>query len=90
VSLQGSGLIRGRQADTMGVGYFYAGLSSDFKQLVGTLTPVDLQDVQGVELYYNAAITPWFNLTADLQVVENQNAADDTALIFGLRAKIKL
>jgi porin len=90
VSLQGSGLICGREADTMGVGYFYAGLSSDFKQLVGTLPTVDLQDVQGVELYYNAAITPWFHLTTDLQVIDNENVADDTAIVVGLRGKIKL
>ena len=88
-SLQASGLICGRESDTMGVGYFYDGLSSGFKELVNATLP-DIQDVQGVELYYNAAITPWCHLTADLQVVENQNVADDTALILGLRAKIDL
>jgi len=89
VQLQGSGLIRSREADTMGVGYFFNGLSSDFKRLVGVLPTVDLQDVQGVELYYNAAITPWFHLTADLQVIDNQNVADNTAIIPGLRANIR-
>jgi porin len=57
---------------------------------VGTLPTVDLQDVQGVELYYNAAIAPWFHLTADLQIIDNENVADDTAIIFGLRGNIKL
>jgi porin len=90
VSLQGSGLICGREADTMGVGYFYTGLSSDFKQLVSAGPLPDIQDVQGVELYYNAAITPWFHLTADLQIVDNENVADDTAIIIGLRAKMDL
>ncbi|MGB3123670.1 MAG: carbohydrate porin, partial [Pseudomonas sp.] len=90
VSLQGSGLIGGRPSDTMGAGYFYDGLNSDFKQLVSADPAFDLQDVQGVELYYNAAITPWFHLTADLQVVDNENVADDTAIIFGLRGKIDL
>ena len=74
----------------MGVGYFYDGLSSDFKRLVSVLPTVDLEDVQGVELYYNAAITPWFHLTADLQIVDNQNVADDTAIILGLRANVDL
>lgn len=46
--------------------------------------------MQGVELYSNYAVTPWFRLTADLQVVENQNVDDGTALILGLRAKINL
>jgi len=90
VSLQGTGLIHGREADTMGVGYFYNQLSSDFKRLIDVLPRSDLQNVQGVELYYNYAVTPWFRLTADLQVVENQNVDDNTALILGLRAKIDL
>jgi len=73
----------------MGVGYFYDGLNSNFKQLVNAALP-DIQDVQGVELYYNAAITPWFHLTTDLQVVDNQNVVDDPAIILGLRAKVNL
>ena len=90
VALQGTGLIRGRESDTMGVGYFYDGLSNEFKTLVNAVPTINVQDVQGVELYYNAAITPWFHLTGDLQVIENQNANDDTALLLGLRAKIDL
>lgn len=90
MSLQGTGLIHGRESDTMGVGYFYDGLNSSFNQLVSALPSFELQDVQGVELYYNAAITPWFHLTSDSQVVDNENDGDDPALILGLRAKIDL
>ena len=90
VSLQGSGLIPGRESDTMGVGYFYDGLNSDFEQLVSADPLFDIQDVQGGELYYNAAIKPWFHLTADFQVIDNENVADDTAILFGLRAKVEL
>jgi porin len=88
VSLQGSGLIRGRESDTMGVGYFYDGLNSNFKQLVSAGPLPDIQDVQGGELYYNATLTPWFHLTADFQIIDNENVANDTAIIFGLRGKI--
>jgi porin len=52
----------------MGVGWFYNGLSSDFKNLLSP--PFEIRDLTGVEAYYNAAITPWFHLTADVQVVE--------------------
>lgn len=90
VALQGAGLIEGRASDTAGIGYFYDGLASNFKNLVNTLPTVQTQDVQGMEVYYNAAVTPWFNLTLDLQVVDNQNVADDTAVIVGLRGNIKL
>jgi len=88
VAIQGQGLLPGRQLDTMGVGYFYDQLSSDFKRLVSRLPNRELRNVQGVELYYNAAITPWLRLTGDMQIVENENIGNDTALILGLRAKI--
>jgi porin len=90
VALQSQGLFFGRTADTAGAGYFYDGLSSEFKRLVSTLPSVELQDVQGVELYYNMAVRPWLHLTTDLQVVENENVGDDTAVILGLRVKIDL
>ncbi len=86
VSLQAQGLVACREQDTMGVGYFYSGVSADLKNLFPRLLPLD--DVQGVELYYNAAITPWFHLTADLQVVEPANSERDTALVLGLRGKV--
>jgi len=90
VSLQASGLIPGREADTMGAGYFYDGFNRSFKNLVSANPAFDVQDLQGVEIYYNAAITPWFHLTTDLQVIDTEIAGDDTAIIFGLRGKIDL
>ena len=88
VSLQAQGLVAGRDQDTMGAGYFYSGLSGDLKDLFGPVLP--LNDLQGVELYYNAAITPWFHLTADAQFVQPGNSANDTAIVLGLRGKIDL
>ena len=87
VALQAQGLIRGRKNDSMGVGYFYSGLSGDFKTLQRQF---DVNDLQGGELYYNATITPWFHLTADLQVVEPSVQFNDTAVVFGLRAQLLL
>jgi porin len=51
---------------------------------------------QAVELFYNYAVTPWFRLTPDLQVVfparertlPPNPQSIDTALVLGLRAKI--
>lgn len=87
VSLQGNGLIACRENDSMGLGYFYNELSSDFKRLVNPI--VGLRNVQGVELYYNAALTPWFHLTADLQVLEDANASDKASVLPGLRANLR-
>jgi len=88
VALQGQGLIACREQDTMGVAYFYSGLSGDFKGLLNP--PLLLNDLQGVELYYNLAITPWFHLTADLQFVEPARSTHDKAVVLGLRGKIDI
>jgi porin len=86
-SLEAFGLIDGREQDRMGAAYFYNGLSSDLKRSVRPV--LNLQDLQGVEFYYSAAVTPWFHVTADLQVVDNGNVRDDTAIIPGLRARVE-
>jgi porin len=88
VSLQGQGLSDHRPLDSLGVSFFYTGLSSDFRQLASVL--VDVEDVYGGELYYNAALTPWFHLTADLQIINPAEVANDTAVVIGLRGKIDL
>ncbi len=88
VSLDAQGLVRSRPQDRMGAAYFYSGLSSDLKALASPLIPLD--DVQGGELYYNAAITPWCFLTTDLQFVEPANERNDTATVLGMRLSIDL
>ena len=72
----------------MGIGYFYTGLNSDFKNLFAIANPQE--DLHGGEVYYNAEIMPLFHLTADLQVINPGSQALDTAMVFGLRAKIDL
>jgi len=85
ISVEGYGLIKGREKDRMGAAYFYTGLSQNFKDLVNPLPTVEVHD-----LHYNAEVTPWFHLTADLQIVDSATVANDTAVIVGLRANIKL
>ncbi len=88
ISLQAQGVIPGRPNDSLGLGYFYSGLSGDLQNLVSPIVAVD--DLQGGELYYNAAITPWFRLTGDLQVIQPGIQANDTAVVIGLRAWLHL
>ena len=57
------------------------------KDLTSTLG-VDLDNLWGAELYYNAEFTPWLHVTADVQLTANQNKHDDTATILGMRAVI--
>ena len=84
--VSGASPIPGRSRDTFGVGYFYLGVSDALKRSARPLTP--LRDEQGVELYYNARVTPWFQITPDMQIVEPFQRDADTALLVGLRAKI--
>jgi porin len=88
-SVEGFGLFPCREQDRMGVAYFYSQLSSDYKRLVSVSPNFDLQNVHGGEIYYNFAVTPSFHLTAELQVVDNENIADDTAIILGLRGHLR-
>jgi len=86
IAIQAQGFSDARPQDSIGVGYFYTGLSHDFQDLLSPA--LTLQDVDGFELYYNMAVTKMFQVTADFQVVEPANVANDTAVVFGLRATL--
>ncbi len=76
-----------RQADTFGIGYYYAATSDEIGPLLqAAVGPIG--DGQGVELFYNYQVTPWFHLTTDLQVLDPAREAVDTALVLGLRGKL--
>ncbi|MEE9359387.1 MAG: carbohydrate porin [Hyphomicrobium sp.] len=87
VGLTASGVIPGREHDGFGVGYFYTGLSDNFKQLLNVIN-LPLRDLQGVEVYYKFGLTPWLAVTADLQVVQPSVKALDTDVIAGVRTKV--
>jgi porin len=86
IGLGGSSPLPNRKQDSFGVGYFYTGISDSLKQLAPRLLPI--RDEQGVELFYNIAVTPWCHITPDLQVVNPGRERADTLLFLGLRAKI--
>ena len=47
-----------------------------------------IADGQGVEMFCNHQVTPWFHLTGDMQVLVSEVERNETALIVGLRGKI--
>jgi porin len=85
--IAGRSMLPRRRLDTFGVGYFYLGLSDQFKALAGPFLPQ--QDEYGVELFYNYAVTPWCRLTYDLQVARPSTQGLDTAIITGLRLQLR-
>lgn len=80
-------MVSGRPNDSFGAGYFRYNFSNDLKSAVAPLARFD--DEQGVEMFYNLAITPWFRVTADLQWIDPVTGASDHAWIGELRANIK-
>jgi porin len=85
--LGGASPIATRPHDTWGVGWYHIGLSDEVGPFIeAVLGP--LGDSNGVELFYNAAVTPWCHVTPDLQVIMPGRQTVDTAIVAGVRANI--
>ena len=80
----GRGILPGRPNDSFGIGYFYVDLVDG---AVADLIGLDSEE-QGVELFYEIEIAPWFHITPNLQIVDPGVVANDTAVILGLRANV--
>jgi porin len=97
VGLGGSSPLVSRKLDTFGIGYSFVNYSSPVQNAAPRLLPV--RDDHAVELFYNYAITPWFRVTPDLQILvpareqtlailpENRQSIDTTVVV-GVRAKL--
>ena len=83
LSLLGNSPIRSRQNDTIGIGYYHLGVSN---LPVFTIHGVGGED--GVELFYNAAVRPWFHITPDLQILDPAQRNTATAVLVGIRARL--
>jgi porin len=83
VGFGGKGLGSARPHDRWGVGYYYMKASNKLPDLV------QLGDEQGVEVFYNFAITPALMITADLQVIDSAKNHTDTAVVGGVRATLR-
>jgi porin len=85
VGIGGTGLIPGRSRDNWGIGYYYDTPSPDLKESLPLLT---IRDEQGVEIFYNFAVTPSFTVGVDLQVI-NPSLGEDTAILPGIRSVLR-
>ena len=93
-------LLPGRPNDRFGVGIFCYGYSNELKQALIPL--VKLGNEYGAELFYNFALTKWFRVTADVQVIAPAINAqvnspspgnpmvvnNSTVVLLGLRAQV--
>ena len=90
VGLGGVGPLDSRPTDSWGVGYYYAWSSDSF-----VTNLIQLEDGQGFEAYYRAMLTPYFDVTPDVQVLDGgrtefgQAEEDAAALVLGVRANLR-
>lgn len=85
VGLGGRGGIAARDDDTFGVGYYYTDIeNSKAFSMLGLAS-----STQGLEMYYNIAITPAAGLTLDIQCVEEGFETRDAATVVGMRLDLE-
>jgi porin len=99
VGVSVNGMLPGRPRDTFGLGWARTQYSGNFVPFLRQQLNLGLNKEDAVELYYNAVVTPWLNLSADLQIVDSAlnkdlNASGQlvnigTAVVGGLRAYVR-
>ncbi len=83
----GNSPIASRPLDRFGVGWYYASTSAQVAPVIEALFgPVG--NGQGIECFYNYAVTPAIYVTPDLQVIVPALEAIDPALVVGVRAQV--
>jgi len=90
LGLGGNGLFTKRTGDEFGIAYAYTDLSKDLKDNLDLLPFLNrrLRAEHQVELFYNLHLTPWFQLTGDLQVIRPNRPIASTAIVPGARLRV--
>jgi len=89
VGLGGNGLFAGRQGDEFGIAYAYTDLSNVLKDNLDLLLQGGRLRVEHqVEVFYNLHLTPWLQLTGDLQILRPNSPVADTAIVPGGRLRV--
>ena len=65
----GKGIVPGRPNDNFGIGWARTQFSDHFVPFLRKNLHLGLEKEDAVEIFYNAAITPWMNLGLDLQII---------------------
>ena len=84
--LAGHNMVPGRPDDVFGIGYYYYNFRDDLQKAVSPVSNFDTE--QGVEAFYNFAVTPWFNISADIQWIDPANGDNDSTWLGALRVGV--
>jgi porin len=71
MGIGGNGVVPGRPHDTFGIGWARTQFSDHFLSFLRERFDLGLDHEDGIEMYYNAAITPWLNISLDLQIINS-------------------
>ena len=99
LGLVGKGIVPGRPQDDFGIGWARTEFSDDFVPYLRSTFDLGLDHEDAIELYYNASVTPWLNVTPSLQIISPalNKAVDssgnlkelDTTYVAGVRVGIR-
>jgi porin len=81
------GMIPGRPGDAFAVGAFWYNFSNVLQEVVEP--QLNFDDEAGVEAWYRFQLTPWFALTANLQVIDPASGDRPTFALGAIRANLK-
>ena len=84
----GNGIVPCRPKDRFGIAYYYLALSDDLRS-GPVLKNLLREDEQGVEMFYTVGLNNWWEITADLQVVDPATTANSTDVVLGMSTRLK-
>ncbi len=85
LGIGGNSLTQARPEDRWGIGYYRFSVTDEIVDGLGGLG-VPLRDETGIEIFYNAQVTRWLNITADVQFIDPVLRNQDSVVLFGIRA----
>ena len=90
VGLGGNGLFAARPRDGFGIAYAYTDLSSELKDNLDfpVLGVERLRAEHQLEVFYDVHLTPWLQLTGDLQIIHPNRPGTETAIVPGARLRV--
>ena len=89
LGIGGNSPFRQDRGDRFGIGWYFTGASSEFGPLPRAL--FGPRNGSGVEAFYNFQVTPWLNITPDIQyIAPGAGAIASDAFVYGLRVNTRL
>jgi porin len=84
----GQGVVPDRPDDRFGLGYFYLATADD--AIINNLPPPGVDDEQGIEIFYDFAVTPYLRVAPDVQFIDNGIGGAEDSWVVALRAYLQL